>query len=181
MTEAVERQLRETLQTQASELRKLKERGARLDAADVISEYFTTIRVGEAVQKEVAKTLLERVIPMTSAGDLDKEALKKLAEAETVRELEFIERATGHKIVRNLGTFERGAFEERAARSREETAEAHSNNLAMLIGVPGERGRQIMREGRAAFDPMYNAGERNNGKLTVGTEANITCATPLSS
>ena len=55
------------------------------------------------------------------------------------------------------------------ARKREE---AHSNNLAMLIGVPGERGRQIMREGRAAFDPMYNAGERNNGKLTVGTEAN---------
>jgi hypothetical protein len=171
MTEAVERQLRETLQTQASELRKLKERGARLDAADVISDYFTTIRVGEAVQKEVAKTLLERVIPMTTAGDLDKEALKKLAEAETVRELEFIERATGHKIVRNLGTSsaEPSKKELKEQRKREE---AHSNTLANLIGVPGERGRQIMREGRAAFDPMYNAGERNNGKLTVGTEAN---------
>ena len=104
MDAAVEKQLRETLQAQASELRKLKERGAKLDAADVISEYFTTVRVGEAVQSEVKKTLLERALPLTAAGDLDKTALTKLAEAETVRELEFIEKATGRKIVRDLGS-----------------------------------------------------------------------------
>ncbi len=163
------RRLQESNQMLASEVRKLKERGARLDAADAISEYFTTIRVGEAVQVEVKKTLLERALPLTEAGDLDKAALTKLAEAETVRELEFIERATGRKIVREMGT---GTAQPTETQIKEANArdERHSANLANLLEIKGKTGRNIMREGRAAFDHMYNAGERGE-KLTVGTEA----------
>ena len=170
MDAAVEKQLRETLQTQASELRKLKERGAKLDAADVISEYFTTVRVGEAVQSEVRKTLLERVLPFTAAGDLDKTALTKLAEAETIRELEFIEKATGRKIVRDLGSAAAAQPTEAQMKEARKREKIEAAGFASLIGINGKAGQRIMREGRGAFDPNYNAGVKDNG-VTVGTEA----------
>ena len=170
MDAAVEKQLRETLQTQASELRKLKERGAKLDAADVISEYFTTVRVGEAVQKEVAKTLLERALPFTTAGELDKAALTKLAEAETIRELEFIEKATGRKIVQGLGSAAPAQPTPEQLKEANKRDKREAAQFASLIGITGKAGQRIMREGRGAFDLTYNSGERD-AKLTVGTEA----------
>jgi hypothetical protein len=170
MSEAVEKQLRETLQVQASELRKLKERGAKLDAADAITQYFTTVRVGEAVQREVARTLLERPLPFTQAGDIDSPALTKLAEAETVRELEYIERVTGRKIVHNLGSPAPTQITEaqRAEQSKHEVEESAS--FASLMGIRGKAGQRIMREGRSGFDADYNSGERANGVI-LGTEA----------
>jgi hypothetical protein len=170
MSEAVEKQLRETLQVQASELRKLKERGAKLDAADTIAQYFTTVRVGEAVQREVARTLLERPLPFTGGGDIDAPALTKLAEAETVRELEYIERVTGRKIVQGMGSAAPAQLTEaqRAETTKHETEESAS--FASLMGIRGKAGQKIVREGRAAFDPNYNSGEREKG-LILGTEA----------
>lgn len=165
------RSLREANQNAASELRKLKERGAKLDAAEVVSEYFTTIRVGEAVQAEVKKTLLERVLPLTATGDLDKAALTKLAEAETIRELEFIERATGHKIVKDLGS---GSPTQLTEAQKEEVRKREAedgNRFAELIGVSGKAGRRIMREGRSAFDINYNSGDRDGIVSGVGKEA----------
>lgn len=170
--DAVEaRKLQESNQNLLSEVRKLKERGAKLDAADVISEYFTTVRVGEAVQKEVAKTLLERALPFSATGDLDKTTLTKLAEAETIRELEFIEKATGRKIVTNMGSGAPAQLTEAEQKEARKREKRESKAFAELIGVKGDTGARIMREGRAAFDPMYNAADKRDSRVAVGMEA----------
>ena len=86
MTEA---QLREVADLRST-VRKLTERLAKPDAESVINEYLGTVYVTEGVRAWVRKHLLERPIPLTAAGDVDRDKMKALAEAATVEACELI-------------------------------------------------------------------------------------------
>jgi hypothetical protein len=158
MTEAEERTLRETQAT----VRKLNERLAMGDARDFIAEQFKTVRVGEAIQERVTRRLLEKAIPLTAAGELDKPALKALWEAETKDEAEYVSRMSGGRIVVNMGDGSNGApkLSEAEEKERRKALKRQMQEGARLYGFETETGARIFNEGRSAFDPTYNAREK---------------------
>jgi hypothetical protein len=95
--------------------------------------------------------LLETVMPPY----VDKTALTKLAEVETIRELEFIEKATGRKIVKGLGSAAAAQLTPEQVKESRKREKAEGDRFAELMGITGKQGRRIMREGRGAFDPNY--------------------------
>lgn len=167
MTDEEKRQLREA----QSEIRKLRERQALNDASPAISEYFTTVRVGEAIQSRVRGRVLAGVIPIIKeSGDLDKVALVKMVEAETKEEVAYISQLTGGRFVEGMGTTAPAQLTEAQRAEIVESDKAEANEFAGLFGFSNKgKGRKIMREGRAAFDPTYNAGRKDN--VTSGAVA----------
>ena len=152
-----ETELRE-VQGLRADLKKLKERAAVADASAAIAGVFTTVRVGEAIQQRVTARLLERAVPTTTAGELDKDALKKLWESETKDEAEYVARMSGGRIVVNMGGISEGAKEtpkEEKRRLKEEAKRLREG--AREYGFETEEGARIFNEGRSAFDPSYNA------------------------
>jgi len=156
MTETELREMRDL----RAEVKKMKERGAIADAAGVIAGFFKTVRVGEAIEQRVTARLLERNVPMTATGDLDQTALKKLWEAETKDEAEYVSKMSGGRIVVNMGGITEAAKltpeEEKAARKAEKR---RMKEGAREYGFSTEMGARIFNEGRAAFDPNYNVRE----------------------
>lgn len=158
-------QLRET----QSENRKLKERFAILDATPAIAEYFTTVRVGEAIQQRVTARILAGQVPLIKeSGDLDKPALLKIVEAETKDEVAYVNKLSGGRIVVGMGASQSAELSEAQKAERVAAAKEEGNRFASLF-VSTKKGRKIMREGRAAFDPLYNSGA--GGLLTSGAKA----------
>jgi hypothetical protein len=163
-------QLRE-VQDMKAELKKLRERAAVSDAANAIGDLFATVRVGEAMQQRITKRLLEGSIPLTAAGDLDRDGLKKLWEAETKEEAEYISRLSGGRIVTNMGSSAPQVTEADKEARRKETKRA-GNDFAELFGMGKNHkaGRRIMREGRSAFNPEYNRAGDGQVISGVGVE-----------
>ena len=161
MTDA---QLREVADLKST-VRKLNERLAMQDAAGVIGEYFTTVRVGEAIQHRVTRRLLEKAVPLTPDGQLDKEKLTKLAESECKEECEYVSRLSGGRIVFDMGTPGAGLSEAdrlKAQESAQKDYDAVMDDLAgFVMGEAGDgadkaerkaakRRKQAFIEGRAA-------------------------------
>lgn len=169
MTEAEARKLQESVNALTLDNRKMKERMAVADAAGAISTYFDTIRVGEAVQKKVTRRLLEGTLPYTADGSLDKTALAKLAESETISELDFIKEASGGRIVHSMGAPAPAQLTEAQKTAIVEAEKEAGNKFASLFELKTKAGNKIMREGRSAFDVNYNSGEKNG--MIIGSEA----------
>lgn len=156
MTEAELREMRDL----RADVKKMRERAAVSDAAGVIAGFFKTVRVGEAIEKRVTARLLERSVPLTASGDLDNDSLKKLWEAETKEEAEYVSSLSNGRIVVNMG----GITEAAKLTPAEEIAqrEAESRRLAegaREYGFETQMGARIFNEGRSAFSVSYNARE----------------------
>lgn len=142
-----------------AEVRKLRERTATADAAGAIAQYFTTVRVGEAIQERVTRRLLERAVPLTADGGLDITALNKLAEAETKEEAAYVSRLTGHQVVVGMGSAAAATLTEAQKSELTERRKQTDRQIAEVFGFkPGQKkARRILAEGRRAFDPHYNS------------------------
>ncbi len=169
---AEEKKLRETVVDLAATVRKLRERESVREAADVLKIYFTDeVRVGEAISERVTARLLSRTVPTVEAtGELNKEALLKLAEAETKEEVAYIAKVSGGRIVTDMGTAGAPTLTEADKKAIKESEAQRASDLATIMGAKTERGMKIFEGGRAAFDPLYNAGRRADGS-THGTRA----------
>ncbi len=142
----------------ALQIRKLTERQAVADAGVAIGEYFTTVRVGEAVQKRVTRRILAGAVPLTEAGELDKPKLNTLVEAETKDECAYLSEVAGKNVVTGMGggtPVTPPTPAEIAATEAEVKAELDAN--ASNYGVSTKEGKNILTMGRAAFDPNYNS------------------------
>lgn len=164
-------QLREAL----AELKKLKQREAVRDAGAAIDKYFRSIQVAEGVKNRVTERLLAGSIPLTESGDLDTAKLNQFAEAQVKDELEYLGRITGRNLVVGMGSTAAAT----AAPTQEQLRESEQKRVveydrrASLFGFEEnqKQGRAILREGRAAFDPNYNARKNGTGTLAgVGME-----------
>ena len=166
MNDEERRQLREA----QAENRKMRERFALLDAAPVIQGYFSTVRVGEAIQARVSSRVLAGQVPLIKeSGDLDKTALLKIVEAETKDEVEYVAKLSGGRIVVGMGSSQPPELTEAQKAEARKVQEAEDKRFASLFDLKTKKGRKIMREGRAAFDPLYNAGEKDG--MVVGAVA----------
>jgi hypothetical protein len=154
MTDDEKRQLREA---QAS-ARRANERLALMEATPAIDQYFSTVRVGEAIQARVKGRILAGAIPLKETGELDTVKLAEIAKRETEEEVAYVERLTGQRIVIGMG--ESGAPQLTEAQRTEQAAtlKEEQKRFGKLFGLKTKAGRKIMSEGRAAFDPEYNAG-----------------------
>lgn len=152
-----------------AEVRKLRERTATADAAGAIAQYFTTVRVGEAIQERVTRRLLERAVPLTADGGLDITALNKLAEAETKEEAAYVSRLTGHQVVVGMGSAPAATLTEAQKSELTERRKQTDRQLAEVFGFrPGQKkARRILAEGRRAFDPHYNSAKVLTSGVTV--------------
>ena len=164
MTEAELREVREL----RTDLKKLKERAALADASGVIAGFFATVRVGEAIQERVTRRLLEKSMPLTTAGDLDKDALKKLWEAETKDEADYVSRMSGGRIVVQMGSGAPAELTEAEKKGQRKAEKRAMKESARQYGFSTEAGARIFNEGRGAFDPNFNS--RELGKELVGVE-----------
>jgi len=92
--------LRESNQNLLAEVKKLRERDALREAGSVIKGFFVSegVLVGDAIEQRVTKRLLERSLPMTTTGELDTAATKKLWEAELKEECAFVSQVTGRQM-----------------------------------------------------------------------------------
>lgn len=167
MNDEERRQLKET----QAENRKFKERFALLDASPVISQYFSTIRVGEAIQQRVTGRILAGVIPLVKeTGDLDKAALLKIVEAETKEEVAYVNKLSPG-IVIGMGASQPAELTEAQKAEKAKEAKGEGNRFAAVMGFAEKGvGRRIMREGRAAFDPLYNSGAKDGVTVGAGVE-----------
>lgn len=159
--------LRESVALATSENKKLRERFALIDAREAIAQFFTTVRVGEAIEGRVAARLLERTVPVNATGDLDKEALQKLWEAETKDEAAYVNKLAGGRVVVAMGTttVEPTAEQRETERKREDK---HMDVSARQYGFRTKEGAAIFNRGRGEFDPTFNA--RELGHEPVGAE-----------
>lgn len=162
MDEAEIKALKESTALVALENRKLRERFALQDAADEGKKYFATVRVGEAIQERVLGRVLAGKIPLTEAGDLDKTKLTALVEAETKDEVAYVNKLSGGKVVVSMGSGEQPALTEaeKATQVKERVAEGQAFGTLFGFDKPDSVGNRIMREGRSAFDPSYNAADK---------------------
>lgn len=154
MTDEEKRQLREA----QADNRRMKERFAILEAGPAIAEYFTGVRVGEAIQKRVSGRILAGSIPLTESGDLDKAKLKLLVEAETKDEVKFVQEVSGGQIVFGMGATQPAEMTEAQKAAATLESKEESKRFAALFDLKTKVGKKVMREGRAAFDPLYNSG-----------------------
>lgn len=165
------KKLQESIAALQADNRKLKERAAVADAAQEVANYFTTVRVGEAIQERVTRRILSGKVPLTESGELDVAAINKLAESETREESNYIAKATGGRVVTGMGqaSAELTEADKSAIKKRDEAA---SNAFAEAMGFGKDNpGAAILREGRSAYDHNFNAGLRANG-VTVGAGVN---------
>lgn len=162
-----------------AEIKKLKERAAVSDAAGAVSEYFRSVRVpSQAIVERVTARVLAGSIPLTEAGDLDRKKVKEFAEAQLNEELEFLKRINP-SLVTGMGSASTQMSEaDRKAQAKESKKALKETNrrFASLMGFEAEGdhdklARRILREGRSAFDPNYNA--RTRGKQVTGELAAI--------
>lgn len=165
MTDEEKKQLREAQQTAI----KATQRLSLLEAAPAIDEYFTTVRVGEAIQKRVKQRILAGTIPLTEAGEIDRAKLKTLVETETKDEVKFIQEASGRQIVIGMGSTEPAELTEAQKTERAAALKQESKGFVSIFDLKTKAGRKIMREGRSAFDPNYNAGDKEG--VTSGVQA----------
>lgn len=169
--------LRESNQNLLAEVKKLRERDALREAGSVIKGFFVSegVLVGDAIEQRVTKRLLERTLPMTTTGELDKDAAKKIWEAELNEEVAFVNQMSGRSIVVGMGTTAKTELTEAQKLEIAENDKEESKEFASMFGFgkQNKAARKIMREGRGAFDIDYNAGDRKvNGVNTlVGMEA----------
>lgn len=154
--------LQESHAALAVENRKLRERFALSDAADEGKKYFATVRVGEAIQERVLGRVLAGKIPLTESGDLDKAKLTALVEAETKDEVAYVNKLSGGKVVVSMGSGEQPTLTEaeKTQQSQQRVAEGQAFGSLFGFDKPNSVGNRIMREGRSAFDPSYNAADK---------------------
>ena len=86
-----------------AQIQKLNGRLALTEAAGVISGYFQTVRVGDAIQQRVTQSLLSGSMPLKETGELDRDKLTKLAETATKEECDYVSRLSGGRIVFGMG------------------------------------------------------------------------------
>ena len=162
MTEAEQAQVK-ALETSALEskliIRKFRERFALADAAGVVAAYFSTVHVAEGLRKRVSDRILSGTVPLTEAGDLDKEKLTKIVEAETKDEAAYISSLSGGKIVTGMGTTQAAEPTEAQKTEALKVRETETKRSASGFGLKTETGKRIFLEGRAAFDPDFNAAD----------------------
>lgn len=150
------KKLQESNAAQALQIRKLTERQAIADAGAAIAQYFTTVRVGEAVQKRVTARILAAAVPLTEAGELDKVKLAALVEAETKDECAYLAEVAGRQIVAGMGSAPAQPTAAELAATETATREELDSN-AGNYGVETKEGKKLLVMGRAAFDPSYNS------------------------
>lgn len=161
--------LKETVAKLEVQDRKHRERFALQDAADEGKKYFATVRVGEAIQERVLGRVLAGKIPLTEAGDIDKVKFTALVEAETKDEVAYVNKLSGGKVVVSMGSGEQPALTEAEKTEASATRLAEAEEFSRTFSDSSNPvGLKIMREGRRAFDPNYNSGDK--GRLVVGTE-----------
>jgi hypothetical protein len=164
------KKLQETVDAHAATIRKLNERLAVGDAVDILKVYFRDdVRVGEAIEQRVTGRLLSRPVPMTEAGEINKEAFLKLAEAETKDEVAYIAKVSNGRIVTDMGTSGAATMTEADKKTAEVLEAQHQTDLAEVMGIKGKHGLAIFNGGRQTFDPSYNSGRRADGS-TVGVK-----------
>lgn len=158
MTDEEKNQLREA----QAQNRKLNERLSLIEAAPAVDEYFSTIRVGEAIQKRVKARVLAGVIPVVKeTGALDRAALLTIVETETKDEVKFVQEVSGHQVVTGMGESSSAELTEAQKTERGLAIKEENKRFATLFGHGRKgMGRKIMTEGRSAFDPEYNAGQK---------------------
>jgi hypothetical protein len=174
LTEAEVKQFRE----QAAEIRKLKEQAAVTQAAGAVAEYFRSVRVpSQAIVERVTARVLAGSIPLTEAGDLDRKKVKEFAESQLNEELEFLKRINP-SLVSGMGSAPTQMSEaevEKREKIIEKQISESSTRFASLMGFYDSKvAPRIIREGRGAFDPNYNArkhGARVDAEMsTIGEE-----------
>lgn len=152
--------LLERVRIAEAQVRKLAERASVADAASVIADYFTTVRVGEAIQQRVTRRVLGAPLPaLLASGELDRAAITKLAEAETKDEVSYIASLTGRPVT-GMGVIQETPLTEAQKLEQTKLQERELTSSAHLFGLKGRMAERIFAEGRGAFDPTYNAGDK---------------------
>ena len=153
----------------ATELKKLQEanrniakRLARTEAREAAEATLKTIRfpesAGDPGGARSKLAIVERAlvsVPITEAGDFDAAAFKTLLEAEIKYAASFL--PEGARVV---GMGEAAPAPELVAAREKATAKEVKRSLnqsASNMGIQTKAGRRIFREGRAGFDPTFNA------------------------
>lgn len=152
--------LQESLAESKLTERRFRERFALQDAAGVVAAYFTTVNVAEGLRKRVTERILSGTVPFTEAGDLDKEKLTKIVEAETKDEAAYISSLSGGRIVTGMGTTQATELTEAQKVDASKLREADVNRSASGYGLKTAAGKRIFLEGRAAFDPNFNSADK---------------------
>jgi len=172
MDAAALQKLQESVTALAADNRKFRERQAITDASGAVAEYFRTVQVSEAIKSRVAGRVLAGTIPMTEAGDLDAKKVKEFAEAQLVDELAFLARLNPQMVV-GMGPAATGpaavAATEAQVAEATKRRERFMTESAGRLGFKSEMGQRILNEGRAAFDPSYNARHLGARAQTGGT------------
>ncbi len=163
MTEAVQAQIK-ALEESAAEsklvIRRFRERFALQDAAGVVAEYFSGINIAEGIRKRVTERILSGTVPFTEAGDLDRDKLTKIVEAETKNEAAYISSLSGGRIVTGMGQPQQTELTEAQKTEAANLRETEMKRSASIRGIRTAEGRRIFLEGRESFDPEFNAGDK---------------------
>jgi hypothetical protein len=155
----------------ATELKKLQEanraiakRLAKTEAREAAETHLRTIRLPEASKVAIIERALMNV-PITEAGDFDTAAFKTVIEAEVKYAASFL--PEGARPV-GVGTVA-PTPEVLEAQSKERRKEMKRalNESAARMGITSKAGRRVFREGRAGFDPLFNAASQ---PVAVGVE-----------
>jgi len=139
--------------------RKLSQRLALREARDVATSELGLVRLPDATKTR----LIERVVgmaPITAEGELDAIAYKKVIEAEVKDEAAYLSSLTGGQIVTGNGSGDGAQPTAAELAEAEKQRKIDADRLAISLGFSGPAhkvGRDILREGRAAFDPNFNS------------------------
>jgi hypothetical protein len=172
------KKLQESHAALEARVRKLNERAAVADAADEIRQFYTTVRVGEAVQERVTRRVLAGQVPLTESGELDKTKLKALVEAETKDECDYIAKVSGGRIVVGMGSAAGQTAQQLSEADRKAIEAEKADREAQYAGMMGfdesmRAGRGILERGAIAFDPNYNARKARGARPSLDTPATL--------
>jgi hypothetical protein len=146
------------LQEALAQIRKLNGRLALTEAAGVISGYFQTVRVGEAIRQRVTQNLLSGTMPLTASGELDSEKLGKMAEAATKEECDYVSRLSGGAIVFGMGAPVTTMTEADRKALADAEAREFTSTMGELAGfVMGEASDGADKQERKKFKRLHDA------------------------
>ena len=146
------KELKESIAALQADNKRLKERALIADASVPVNEYFASVTVPASIQQRVQRNLAERFIangvPLKD-GNIDKDAVRKLAESETRDLCNFLESVVPSGRVAGLGA---PATDPKVARQQVEQAFDESmKDLSTLFCGEGDAKksmRKAFREGR---------------------------------
>jgi hypothetical protein len=145
--------------------RNISKRLAKAEAREVAEAKLKPIRLPEASKLAIVERALADV-PITETGDFDKTKFDPMLEAEIQYAASFI--PGGAQVVGQGTAVVDPKVKEAQAAAGKKDRKRLLNESAERMGIHTKEGKRIFREGRAAFNPQFNAAD--NKREPVGVE-----------